>query len=98
MAQNVEAGNPKQISASTLVRTGAGTVIGIFCSNAGATSKVALCDAVASVASAGAGRFVSPFVPAVGILHQVRAGFGTGLYVSLSGSAQNITVIYKPQS
>lgn len=92
----VEAGSPKQISASTLIKTGGGSVVGIFCSNAGATSKVALCDALASVASAGVGRIVAPFVPVAATLHKCSVSFGTGLFVSLSGSAQNVTVIYQP--
>lgn len=96
MAEAFEAGNPKQISASTLIKTGGGVVLGIFCSNAGSSSRVTLSDGTASAASAGVGRFISAFAPTAGTFHQVRAGFGTGLFVSLSGSAQNVTVIYKP--
>lgn len=91
-----ETGVPVQASASKLCKTGPGAVIGIFCSNAGTSSRVALCDAVASVASAGAGRFASPFPLTAGAFVQVRAQFTTGLYVSLSGSAQNVTLILGP--
>ena len=94
---HIEAGNPKQISASTLVRNGPTTLIGIFCSNAGTTSKVAVSDAVASAASAAAGRVVSPFVPAVGFT-RIPLALGTGLYLSLSGSAQNVTAIHMPST
>lgn len=92
----VEAGSPKQISASALIKTGGGSVVGIFCSNAGASSRVALSDGVASAASAGLGRVVAPFAPSAGTLHRCAVSFGTGLFVSLSGSGQNVTVIYQP--
>lgn len=88
----LEAGLPVQLSASKLCKTGAGVVIGIYCSTVAASSRMALCDAVASVASAGAGRFVAPFLPVAGYT-QLRMFFNTGLYASLTGSAQQCTLI-----
>ena len=90
-----EVGIPVQVSASKLAKTGAGSVIGIFVSSVLTSSKIALCDAVSSVASAGVGRFLAPVTLPVGFT-QVRAIFNTGLYVSLSGSAQQATVIMGP--
>jgi hypothetical protein len=87
-----EAGIPVQASASKLCKTGKGVLIGIFCSSVLSSSRIALCDAVASVASAGAGRFIAPFLPVAGYT-KVGAFFTTGLYVSLTGSAQQCTLI-----
>lgn len=88
----IEAGVPVQVSASKLCKTGKGLVIGVFCSSFGTTSRIALCDAVTSVASAGAGRFIAPFSPVAGFT-EIKAFFTTGLYVSFSGSAQQCTFI-----
>lgn len=90
-----EIGTPVQASASKLCKTGPGAIIGLFVSSVNTTSRIALCDAVASVASAGAGRFVAPFAPTAGFT-QLRMAFGTGLYVSLSGSAQQVTFVLGP--
>ena len=96
----LESGSPKVITASTLVKTGRGRLIGVFCAAANATSKLAFCDAVASAASAGAGRFVAPFRVASGNFYRIPVGFGTGLFVSASGStaALSCTVVYSPDS
>lgn len=100
MANIVEAGNPKALSSGALVKTGGGSVVGVFCATAGAgnTSTLALCDATASAASAGVGRFVAPFVLTKGTYYKIPASFGTGLFVSLAGSAASVTVIYNPAS
>ena len=90
-----EAGIPTQLSASALARTGRGVLLGIFVSSANASSKIAFTDGTVSGASAAAGRFVSPFVASVGY-KQLRMIFANGLYVSLSGSAQQVTVIVEP--
>lgn len=91
-------GSPKAITASTLIKTGGGTVVGIFCSSTGATSRVSVCDALASAASAGVGRIVAPFAPTAGTFHPIPAAFGTGLFISLTGSARSVTVIYQPSA
>lgn len=91
-----ENGSGKQISASTLIRSKGCRILGVFCSNAGASSRVAICDAAASVASAGAGRVVSPFAPTAGTFHRIPLETATGLYISLSGSAQNVTIVSIP--
>lgn len=93
-----EVGVGKQIAASTLIRSKGSRILGIFCSNAGSSSRVAICDAVASVASAAVGRVVAPFAPTAGTFHRIPLETSTGLFVSLSGSAQNITVVWAPMA
>ena len=99
MATSVnESANAKAISASTLVRTGSGIMLGIFCSSAGGTSRVHVSDATASAASAAVGRIVAPFAPTAGTFHRIPVGYTTGLYVSLTGSAATVTVCHLPQA
>ena len=91
----VEAGKPVQISASKLIRTGRGILLGVFCSSVTSSAKIAFSDGTASAASAAAGRFVSPFTPSAG-LNYIRATFDSGLYATLTGSAQQTTVLVVP--
>lgn len=97
MNYTTEIGVPVQASASKLARTGPGSVIGIFVSSVLTSSRIAMCDAVASVASAGAGRFIAPFLPVAGFT-QIRAAFNTGLYLSMTGSACAVTVMLGPNT
>lgn len=90
-----EAGKPVQLSASGVVRTGRGILLGIFCSVTHSSSMLSLTDGVASAASAAAGRFVAPFTPSTGYT-QLRMTFDTGLYAKLSGSSQDLTFIVMP--
>ena len=95
MNYTTEAGKPTQISASKLVRTGRGILLGIFCGTVHSSSTLAFSDGTASAASAAAGRFVSPFTPSTGYT-QMRMTFDNGLYASLAGSAQDITAVVMP--
>lgn len=91
-------GNPKQISSSTLVRTGGGTLVGIFCSSAAASSRISIADAVSSTATTTGGLIVRAFAASASRFYPITASFGTGLFVSLTGSARQVTVIYQPGS
>lgn len=90
-----EFGKPTQMSASKLVRTGKGILLGIFCSSVKSSSTLAFSDGTSSAASAAAGRIVYPFTPTAGYT-QMRMSFDTGLYASLAGSAQQVTAVVLP--
>ena len=95
---NVEVGSPKVISTSTLVKSGTAQLLGIFCSSANTSSKVAISDKLTSGASAAAGRIVAPFKVASGNFYRLPVGVGTGLFVSCLGStgSLSLTVVYQP--
>lgn len=95
MNYQTEAGKPTQISASKIVRTGKGILLGIFCGTVHSSSTLAFSDGVTSAASAGGGRFISPFTPSTGFTY-MRMTFDNGLYASLAGSAQDITAVVMP--
>lgn len=93
-----DVGSPKAISASTLVKTGGGSLLGIFITSAGAggTSKCSISDGLVSALSTASGLFVKPFKVVSGQFYRIPASFGTGLFVSRIGSAWTGTVIYSP--
>ena len=92
-----EAGTPTLVTASSLVRRGRGVLLGIFCSVAKASSKIAFSDASVSAASAAVGLIVAAFsVTPTKQFIPMRMTFTNGLYASLSGSAQQTTVIVEP--
>ena len=74
-------------------------VIGIIVSSSLPTSRIFLADAVATVASAAASVIVRKFVSSIAKnFLRLPMICGTGLYVSLTGSAQVVTVVYQPNA
>lgn len=89
----VETGAYKNISASTLVRTGPAQLLGIFVASASATPTIKVWDALTGVAPI----LVNTFTPAASTFYPIPATCQTGIYVSISGTV-DCTVFWLPQS
>lgn len=89
--QVVDTGTYSNISASTLIRTGPGQLLGIFCASASNTPTIKVWDAVTAAAPI----LVNTFVPVAATYHKIPANFATGLYVTISGTV-DCTVFWNP--
>jgi len=81
----------KNITESTLIRTGDGVLLGIFVASASSTPTIKVWDAV----SAAAPIIVNTFTPSAGVFYPIPATFGTGLYVTIGGTV-DCTVFWNP--
>ena len=70
--------NFKNITATTTVFTGAGSLYGIFVSSAGSTPTIKVSD--------NSGTMVNTFTPAGATFYQIPGRFNTSLVVTISGS------------
>ena len=86
-----ETGAYKNISTSTLVRTGPCRLLGIFVASASATPTIKVWDAVTAVAPI----VVNTFTPSAGSFYPMPFTLGTGLYVTISGTV-DCTVAWNP--
>lgn len=91
MSQHVqEAGFAKNISASTAIKTGAGTVIGIWVSSASSTPTIKVWDNTAASGTI----LANTFTPSPATFFPLAMKFQTGLYVSIGGTV-DCTVVYE---
>ena len=91
MTYVIQSGNYTNLSSDTLVRTGAGALIGIFVASASATPTLKVWDAL----SAAAPVLVNTFTPIGGTFYPIPAQFNTGLYVDIDGTV-DCTVFWLP--
>ena len=78
----VESGNYNNISTSTLIRTGAGQLLGIFVASASATPTIKVWDNTSAATTV----IVNTFTPVAGTFYPIPANFSTGLYVTIGGT------------
>lgn len=70
------------ISATTTIKTGQGSLGGIFVSAASSTPTITIYDNT----SAAGTQIASVFTPTAGTFYAIPASFGTGLHVVISGT------------
>ena len=92
MAQPVvESASYKNISASTAIRTGAGQLLGIFVASASATPTIKVWDNTSAATTI----LVNTFTPTAATYYPIPGTFGTGLFVTISGTV-DCTVFWNP--
>ena len=91
MDQVQETGSYNNISSSTLIRTGAGSLVGIFVASASSTPTIKVWDNTSGATTI----LVNTFTPAAATFYPIPATFGTGLYVTIGGTV-DCTVIWNP--
>lgn len=83
MSQPVhETGSFSNISTSTLVKSGAGKLLGIFCASASSTPTIKVWDSTAASGTV----VVNTFTPIPGNYHAIPADVANGIYVTISGT------------
>lgn len=87
----VEGGAYTNISSSTLVRTGAGQLLGIFVASASATPTIKVWDNTSAATTV----LVNTFTPLAATFYPMPFSFYTGLYVTISGTV-DCTVSWLP--
>ena len=87
----VEGGAYKNISASTLVRTGAGQLLGIFVASASSTPTIKVWDNTSAATTI----LVNTFTPIAGTFYPMPGNFGAGLFVTIGGTV-DCTVFWNP--
>ena len=87
----VESGSYVNISASTLIRTGAGQLMGIFVASASATPTIKVWDNTSAATTV----LVNTFTPAGGTFYPIPASFTTGCFVTIGGTV-DCTVFMVP--
>lgn len=78
----IESGNHKNISTSTLIKSGAGNLIGIFVASASSTPAIKVWDATSAAGTV----LVNTFTPVGGSFYPIPGNFVNGLYVTISGT------------
>lgn len=87
----VESGNYSNISASALVRSGAGQLLGIFVASCSGTPTIKVWDNTSAATTV----LVNTFTPTAGTFFPIPASFSTGIYVTLGGTV-DCTVFWLP--
>lgn len=87
----IESGSYKNLTASTLVRTGAGQLLGIFVASASATPTIKVWDNTSAATTV----LVNTFTPVAGTFYPMPGSFGTGLFITISGTV-DCTVFWNP--
>ena len=86
-----EGGNYTNISASTLIRTGPGKLLGIFVASASSTPTIKVWDNTSAATTV----IVNTFTPGSGTFYPIPCRFETGCYVTISGTV-DCTVMWEP--
>lgn len=89
MTQVVEAGTPVNLTASGVVCSTAGNLIGFYV-NSTSSGTIVIRDGASGSSTVVSGTIT----PAVGF-HRFPAGFGSGCYATLGGTI-NVTFFFKP--
>ena len=87
----VESGSYVNLSASGLVRTGPGRLLGIFVASASATPTIKVWDNTSAATTI----LVNTFTPVAGGWYSMPFTFLTGLYITISGTV-DCTVSWMP--
>ena len=87
-----EAGDYTNISASTLIRTGPGKLLGIFVASASSTPTIKVWDNTSAATTV----LVNTFTPSAGVFYPMPAKFQTGCYVTIGGTV-DCTVFWEPR-
>jgi len=91
MNQVEETGSYSNISSSTLIRTGKGCLLGIFVASASSTPTIKVWDNTSAATTI----IANTFTPTGATYYPIPATFGTGLYVTISGTV-DCTVFWNP--
>lgn len=86
----IEAVGYTRISASTLIKTGQGRLMGIFVTSASATPTITLYDNTAASGT----QITGAFTPAGSTFYAIPVNFAN-LYVSISGTV-DATILWEP--
>lgn len=86
-----EGGNYTNLSASGLVRTGPGKLLGIWVSSASSTPTIKVWDNTSAASTI----IANTFTPSGPVFYPIPCRFETGLYVSISGTV-DCTVMWEP--
>lgn len=84
-----EAAGYSNLSASGLVKSGSGALLGIFVASASNTPTVKIWDNTSAATTI----LINTFTPVGGTFYPIPAKFGIGLYVSIGGTV-DLTVLY----
>lgn len=87
-----EAGDYTNISASALIRTGPGKLLGIFVASASSTPTIKVWDNTSAATTV----LVNTFTPTASQFYPIPARFTTGCYVTISGTV-DCTVFWEPR-
>lgn len=90
-SQVTESGAPVKFTTSSVLRTGATNLLGLFVSSCSATPTIEVLNAVTS----GTGTAFSVFTPVAGTFYPMPASFPAGLTILTSGSVTG-TAIFSP--
>lgn len=94
-----DVGQAKVITATTVISTKYTTLLGIFVTTSLATSRLWISNAAASTASTASAVVVRKFVSSVAKAPtRIPIDCPSGLTINMAGSAQVVTVIYKPNA
>ena len=88
----LESGTPANLSASGLVASGRGDLIGIFVASASTTPTIKVWDNTAGSGTV----IVNTFTPVAGTFYRLPFAFNTGCYVTISGTV-DCTVSWMPK-
>lgn len=90
MSQHVqEAGTAKNTTASVQIKSGAGSIIGIWVSSASATPTIKVWDSLTATGTV----IANTFTPAPATFYPLPFTFQTGCFVTISGTV-DCTVAY----
>lgn len=87
----IESGAYTNLSASALVRTGAGQLMGIFVASASSTPTIKVWDNTSAATTV----LVNTFTPIAGTFYPMPGSFKTGLYITIGGTV-DCTVFWNP--
>jgi hypothetical protein len=90
MATVVEAGNPKNLSASGAISTGPGSILGFYV-NTTSSGVIVIKDGGSSGTA-----LSGSITPAAGTFHRFPASIGTSAYMTLSSGSINVTFFFVP--
>ena len=86
--RSLDSGAYANKSASALIKTGAGQLLGIFVASASSTPTIKLWDNTSAATTI----LVNTFTPVAATFYPIPANFTTGLYLTISGTV-DCTVI-----
>lgn len=78
----IESYGHKNISASAKIKSGAGSLAGIFVASASSTPTIKVWDSETAAGTI----LVNTFTPSAGTWYPMPAGYVNGLYVTISGT------------
>lgn len=96
-AYDAEFGQPRVVTASTVITPRSCQLIGLFVTAANATSRLWIAGG-ASAGSVASATVVRKFTASAGKFFRIPLDCPSGLTVMMAGSAQTVTAFYKPNA